>query len=278
MIGGGVDGDGDVDDTDVGIVTSHLGQTCSPIELNHCCADLNLDGCVNEDDLLRGAENVEHRLLQSGATGGWSARAPPVFRTGSKLPVAPQTVQRFPLRVIRGVRFMMRMRAEKTILVVDDSPAVVLALKRRLETAGLDVLTATSGQEALRIARACPLDAVTLDVEMPGEFSGLSVALALQQNPQTAQVPIVFITGTAGDPFKQISQAVGGRYFLAKPYDGDVLLKRLESIFARDELAEIRRSSLAKRRQPIGWRSLLRALPRRVARCRSASKQQTQRA
>jgi len=57
---------------------------------------------IKAGDLLRGAENVEHGVPRSGATGGWSARANAVIRTGSERPVAPDNVQHFPLRVIRA--------------------------------------------------------------------------------------------------------------------------------------------------------------------------------
>lgn len=139
----------------------------------------------------------------------------------------------------------------KTILVVDDDPHILLALRKQLREAGLDVLTASSGAQALELARHTTVDAMTLDVAMPGDMSGLDVACSLRGDPQTAKIPIIFVTGTADARFKEKCEAAGGKYFLSKPYDADLLVQTLASIFGKDELAEIKRISQAKRRQPI---------------------------
>lgn len=137
-----------------------------------------------------------------------------------------------------------------TVLVVDDDPDVLLALSRRLHAAGFEVVTASSGAEALELIGCHTVNAITLDVSLPGEMNGLELAAALRRNPRTAETPIVFVTGTVDSDFKEKCTAVGGEYFLAKPYDADVLIRLLDGIFGQDELAEIRRISEAKRRQP----------------------------
>ena len=139
----------------------------------------------------------------------------------------------------------------KTILVVDDDPDVLLALRKRLRAAGLDVLTASSGTQALELAQHTTVDAMTLDVAMPGDMNGLDVASAMQGDPQTAQIPIIFVTGAADASFKERCEAAGGTYFLSKPYDADLLVQTLAGIFGKDELAEIKKISQAKRRQPV---------------------------
>ncbi len=140
----------------------------------------------------------------------------------------------------------------RVILLVDDDVKVLLALKKRLEHEGYRVITATSGEDALERMVDAAVDVVSLDVNMPGGLSGLDVAAALRADPHTANVPIIFVTGSADEEFKQRCTAVGGRYFLAKPFDSDLLCQMLKGIFARDELAEIQRISHAKRRQPVG--------------------------
>ncbi|MGD8454703.1 MAG: response regulator [Phycisphaerae bacterium] len=140
---------------------------------------------------------------------------------------------------------------DRTILVVDDDTDVLLALRKRLHDAGVDVLTASNGSEALELARQTTIDAITLDVSMPGGMNGMDVASALQHDPQTARVPIIFITGTADARFREKCEAVGAKYFLSKPYDAELLVQTLASIFGEDELAEIRKIAKAKRRQPV---------------------------
>ena len=139
----------------------------------------------------------------------------------------------------------------KTIVVVDDDADVLLALKKRLRGAGWDVLTASNGTEALNLARNTTVDAITLDVAMPGDMDGLDVASALSRDPRTARIPIIFVTGIADAHFKEKCEAVGGKYFVSKPYDADLLVRLLKSIFGQDELAEIKKISEARRRQPV---------------------------
>ena len=146
---------------------------------------------------------------------------------------------------------MNSINERKTVLVVDDDTSMVLALQKRLAQAGYHVLTALNGVDALERARRCTVDAISLDVAMPGAVSGFDVAHELRVDPRTARIPIVFVTGTADEHFKERCSAVGGRYFLAKPYDAELLLQTLSNMLAADELAEIKRISGVKRRQPI---------------------------
>lgn len=143
------------------------------------------------------------------------------------------------------------MTRSRTILIVDDDAKIVLALEKRLEHAGYRALGALDAQAALAHLRHETVDAITLDVKLPGELDGLTLAAQLRCDPLTARIPVIFVTGSADAEFKSKSQAVGGKYFLAKPYDPDLLLAALRNIFAVDELAQVRQIASAKRRQPV---------------------------
>lgn len=139
----------------------------------------------------------------------------------------------------------------KTMLVVDDDAKLLLGLQKRLEANGHRVVAAMEGSEALERARQEPIDVILLDVSLPGCVSGLDVAAALRQDARTARIPIVFITGSADESFKQRCTAAGAKYFMAKPYDPELLLQTLRGIFGEDELSAAQRISRAKRRQPV---------------------------
>lgn len=139
----------------------------------------------------------------------------------------------------------------KTVLVVEDDSKLLLGLQKRLMHAGYQVLTAMDGTEALALAREEVVDAISLDVRLSGDIDGLEVAAALQKDPRTARIPILFVTGSANDQFDSRCKAVGGRYFISKPYDPDLLIQTLRGIFGTDELSEARRISTAKRRQLV---------------------------
>lgn len=144
----------------------------------------------------------------------------------------------------------MNLRRDKTILVVDDDLHVVLGLQKRLAEAGLRVEAATNATQACRRARAGGVNAITLDVSLRDQIDGLDAASILSREADTARIPIIFVTGTADSDFQSRCRSAGGRYFLSKPYDSSVMIRTLDGIFGRDELAEMQKVSSVKRRQP----------------------------
>ncbi|MCG8406919.1 MAG: response regulator [Phycisphaerales bacterium] len=139
----------------------------------------------------------------------------------------------------------------RKILIVDDDTHMLVALMKRLSNAGFETVAATNGEDALNHVRENKVDAITLDVGLPGELDGLAVAAALRDDPRGSRIPIIFVTGSADEQFKEQCSASGGKFFIAKPYDADLLIRLLQSIFAEDELGEMREISTAKRRQLV---------------------------
>jgi CheY-like chemotaxis protein len=91
-------------------------------------------------------------------------------------------------------------RAEDvTVLVVDDEPDVAFYLGSVLEDAGLNVVFAHDGDEALEVIRRQPPDLISLDLVMPRK-SGIRVLAELRRNPEWARIPVVIVTAHARDP------------------------------------------------------------------------------
>jgi CheY-like chemotaxis protein len=85
-----------------------------------------------------------------------------------------------------------------TVLVVDDEPDIRHILTRMLEAAGYQVMRATHGGAALGQARSAPPDLVITDRMMP-VMGGLELITALRRDQRTVTIPIVLLTGTAGE-------------------------------------------------------------------------------
>jgi len=81
-----------------------------------------------------------------------------------------------------------------TVLLVDDYPDALEVWEIFLTAEGCHVITANDGEQALEIARTQRPDVIVMDFQMPG-LSGPSVAEALRQNPVTAQIPLIAVTG-----------------------------------------------------------------------------------
>ena len=118
---------------------------------------------------------------------------------------------------------------DKTLLVVDDTPVNIQLLTELLKEK-YKIKAATSGEKALMIAaRVPPPDLVLLDVMMP-EMDGYEVCRQLKQNPATAHVPVIFVTGHASAEDRQRGLALGAVDYLSKPVDPGTLLDMVARI------------------------------------------------
>jgi CheY-like chemotaxis protein len=86
----------------------------------------------------------------------------------------------------------------KTVLIVDDEPDVVAYLSGILERAGIKVMTATNGQEALDRVRERRPDFISLDLVMP-QKSGIKFLYELRKRREWANIPIMIVTAHARD-------------------------------------------------------------------------------
>ena len=132
-----------------------------------------------------------------------------------------------------------------TILVIDDDPVAVELLGRTLTGAGFRVVSASDGEEALKLARSLRPRAVTLDVIMPG-MDGWAVLRQIKEDPETRSIPVVMVTMTDD---RDMGLALGATEFLTKPIDRSQLLTLLEpyrnavaagDVLVVDDSAEVR--------------------------------------
>lgn len=92
----------------------------------------------------------------------------------------------------------MRQPEDVTVLVVDDEPDITTFLGAVLEDAGMHVVTAHDGVEALdRIRQALP-DVISLDLVMPGK-SGIRLLHELRKHPEWSRIPVIIVSGHARD-------------------------------------------------------------------------------
>src|SRR4051812_14534632 len=112
------------------------------------------------------------------------------------------------------------------VLIVDDVPDNLSVLHDALDEAGYTVLVATSGEAALqRAAQALP-DILLLDAVMPG-IDGFEVARRLKARPDTAHIPIVFMTGLTETEHVVAAFQAGGVDYVTKPIRPREVLARI---------------------------------------------------
>ena len=136
--------------------------------------------------------------------------------------------------------------SRKRILVVDDNKSLVLVMARLLQREGYEVSTAFDGTEGMQKAQTEKPDLIILDIRMPGP-DGYEVCRELQSDPNTASIPIVFLSskgnidekqGPAGVGLNEMKMAYkyGASDFLHKPISSKELITRVKGILSLDNI------------------------------------------
>jgi DNA-binding response OmpR family regulator len=116
--------------------------------------------------------------------------------------------------------------ATPTILIADDDDDVRDVIAFKLQVAGFRTLTADNGRSALAVAVAERPHMIILDVTMP-QLDGLSVCYELHARPQTAQIPVLMISGNGRPGDVDLGFAVGADDYLPKPFSQHEMLQRV---------------------------------------------------
>lgn len=116
---------------------------------------------------------------------------------------------------------------KEIVLVVDDSPDALSLINDALEDAGMDVLVALEGRQALTIAKRIRPDIILLDAIMPN-MDGFETCHALKSDPALATIPVIFMTGLTDTEDVVKGLEVGGVDYLTKPINPSELLARMK--------------------------------------------------
>lgn len=117
--------------------------------------------------------------------------------------------------------------ASGDILIVDDNPDNLRLLTLILSQRGYEVRKALSGRMAIASAQATAPDLILLDVRMP-EMDGYQVCEQLRANPQTADIPVIFISALSDLLDRVKAFAAGGADFITKPFHDLEIVARIE--------------------------------------------------
>lgn len=115
------------------------------------------------------------------------------------------------------------------ILVADDEPHIREVICFALERAGMDVVTARNGSEALQAFRRSPVSLIVLDIGMP-EMDGLEVC---RQVRKASDVPILFLSARDDEIDRVLGLEIGGDDYVTKPFSPRELVARVNAILKR---------------------------------------------
>ncbi|MCB1056430.1 MAG: response regulator [Acidobacteria bacterium] len=129
-----------------------------------------------------------------------------------------------------------------TVLAVDDSETYLGALTDALESEELEVLTATTGEKALSVLGSQRVQAILLDLTLPG-ISGQELCRRLRHNPRYRRTPIIMLTADEKPDTMFAGLQAGADDFIAKSADFEVVRARLRVQLRRQKLEEENRQA-----------------------------------
>jgi two-component system alkaline phosphatase synthesis response regulator PhoP len=124
----------------------------------------------------------------------------------------------------------------KTVLIVDDEPAIVRVVRDYLERAGFHVISAGDGGEALRASRQHHPDLVILDLTLP-TIDGLDVARSLRRD---GDVPIIMLTARTDETDRVAGLELGADDYVTKPFSAREIVARVRAVLRRAQSAQVR--------------------------------------
>ncbi len=110
------------------------------------------------------------------------------------------------------------------ILVIDDEPEVLGEVASVLARAGYAIHCCGTAEAAVQFARSTTPDLIICDINLQGQ-SGLELCQKLKADDALCDVPVMFLSGAQIPDIIRRSHAVGGAYYLRKPFDPDVLIE-----------------------------------------------------
>lgn len=126
-------------------------------------------------------------------------------------------------------------RRQPRLLIVDDDASAITVMSRMLAQYP-DQRFATSGEDAIRLARESTPDVILLDADMPG-MTGLDVCRVLKADPRLAQVPVIFATRLTAPLMEVAALELGAADFISKPLVASQVMARVQAQLRRTRRA-----------------------------------------
>lgn len=129
---------------------------------------------------------------------------------------------------------LLSLPERQRILIIDDSTMIHKAVKSYLGR-DYDISSAISGTAALRFLKTKEVNLILLDYDMP-EMDGPEVLIKLRENPMTAHIPVIFLTGINDAAKIQKALALKPEGYLLKPIDKNILLNKIKEVLGEVEM------------------------------------------
>ena len=134
----------------------------------------------------------------------------------------------------------------RRILIIDDSPTIVGALKKMLRSAGCITLEAADAETGLELIRKEKPELVFLDIVLPG-MTGFAALRQMRRDPLTLHIPVIMISGNEQATEQFYVKRIGADDFMKKPFSRHEVFARIESLVEEKKLKQL----LAPQEKPV---------------------------
>ncbi|MBU1235154.1 MAG: response regulator [Gammaproteobacteria bacterium] len=146
----------------------------------------------------------------------------------------------------RRTRTRVNARRGTSVLIVDDSKTIVVALSRMLQPSGFLISEAFDGETGVAMARASRPNLIFLDIVMPG-LNGFAALRALRRDPETQDVPVIMMSGNEHATEQFFGSRIPADDFMKKPFSRLEVFARIQGLLD-DQFVPQRRVAAGARR------------------------------
>jgi two-component system phosphate regulon response regulator PhoB len=124
--------------------------------------------------------------------------------------------------------------SKKSILVIEDEPAIIDVLTYNLEKEGFDVSSTTNGRDGLQLVKSKVPDLVILDLMLPGT-DGLEICRDIRSDPRTRHVRVLMLTAKSEELDEIVGFNMGADDYVTKPFKIKALIHRIKAALRRHD-------------------------------------------
>ena len=117
----------------------------------------------------------------------------------------------------------------KQVLLIEDEPNIIEAIRFILSRDGWDVRTHSNGQDAFEAARARLPDVIILDVMLPGK-SGFDILAEIRADPALAETPVLMLTARGQKKDREMAERAGASQYMTKPFSNAEILETVRQM------------------------------------------------
>lgn len=129
----------------------------------------------------------------------------------------------------RRTRTRLDAKEGTRVLIIDDSPTVIAAMKKILHSAGYVTFEALDAEAGLELARSLQPELIFLDIILPG-MNGFAALRHMRQDPLTMHLPVIMISGNAHATEQFYANRIGADDFMKKPFSRYEVFARIERL------------------------------------------------